>query len=215
MAGSFGSAAQGPWRVRNLVTRAPAIRPNHIGRKTAKDRKELRTAMAQFFVWLEQLQFSTWVRESGSVWAYPIILTLHTIGMGIVVGVCWAVDLRLVGVGSRMPVAPMEKFFPLMWVGFAINATTGFVLLAADATTKVASTIFYIKMAFIFLAIYTVYLTKKRVFRNPNVDREPLQLPVKLMAGASLALWFAAIVSGRLMAYLGPVSGVSGSFVAK
>ena len=42
--------------------------------------------MMDFLTWLEQLPFSMWVLQSGSVWAYPSILTAHTIGMTVVAG---------------------------------------------------------------------------------------------------------------------------------
>jgi hypothetical protein len=46
--------------------------------------------MIEFYNWLEQTHFSIWVRESGSIWAYPLVLTMHTCGMGILVGFNWA-----------------------------------------------------------------------------------------------------------------------------
>ena len=51
--------------------------------------------------WLHTLQnsaFSAWVVGSDSIWAYPMILTMHTVGLGIVVGAAVIVDLRLLGV---------------------------------------------------------------------------------------------------------------------
>ena len=42
--------------------------------------------MTDFFATLENLQFSTWLRESNSIWAYPTMLTLHTIGLALLVG---------------------------------------------------------------------------------------------------------------------------------
>ena len=36
--------------------------------------------MYEFYSWVESTAFSTWIRESGSLWSYPIVLTLHTMG---------------------------------------------------------------------------------------------------------------------------------------
>src|SRR6185295_15749024 len=85
---------------------------------------------------IEQSSFSQWVVGSSSVLAYPSILLLHTIGMGVVVGISAGIDLRILGLAPAMPLAPMERYFPLLWVGFWVNAITGTILLAADATTK-------------------------------------------------------------------------------
>ena len=112
--------------------------------------------MLDFFQALESTGFSTWIRESGSIWAYPIVLTLHTIGLGMLVGFNWAVDLRLLGVGEAIPVQSMERFFPWMWWGFWINAASGIVLTIADATTKMTSWVFGVKLALIACAIIAI-----------------------------------------------------------
>ena len=51
-----------------------------------------------FLVYLEQSNFSIWVRESGSLLAFPGILLLHTYGMAVLVGIVAAIDLRILGV---------------------------------------------------------------------------------------------------------------------
>ncbi len=165
--------------------------------------------MWNFFAWLESTGFCTWVRESDSVWAYPTILFLHTIGLGLVAGISGAIDLRILGVAERMPLAPMEDFFPMMWAGFWINAISGTVLLMADATTKLANPVFYVKMGFIALAVINIFVLRKQVFRDPLLDKRPVPMNGKILALTSLTLWIGSITAGRLMAYLGPVSGLS------
>ena len=59
--------------------------------------------MLEFLTKLEALQFSTWVRESGSIWAFPTFLVLHTIGMSIVAGLSAMIDLVLLGFWPKMP----------------------------------------------------------------------------------------------------------------
>src|SRR5881628_3657362 len=107
----------------------------------------------EFLFRLEQMGFSKWVRESSSIFAFPSILLLHTIGMGIVVGINAGIDLRILGLAPALPLAPMERFFPLLWAGFWVNAVTGTILLAADATTKMTNPNCYVKMVFIALAV--------------------------------------------------------------
>ncbi len=48
-----------------------------------------------FFTWLQDTPFAHWVASDPSLLAYPTILTLHTVGMAIVVGTCVVMDLRL------------------------------------------------------------------------------------------------------------------------
>jgi hypothetical protein len=163
----------------------------------------------EFLSAIENSPFSEWVRTSSSLWAYPGLLFVHTLGMATVVGMSAMVDLRLLGFARTLPVAPLERYFPIMWTGFWINSISGAMLLAADATTRVADPVFGVKMVLIALGIVNMVVIRRVVFRDPNVDHA---VPVlgKLLAAASLVLWLGATTAGRLMAYLGAVSGLPG-----
>src|SRR4051795_7713569 len=117
--------------------------------------------MMDFLRAIEQSNFSQWVVGSSSVFAFPSILLLHTIGMGVVVGINAGINLRILGFAPALPLAPMERFLPLLWIGFWVNAATGLVLLGADATTKFLNPDFYVKMVFIALALINL-----RALRN-------------------------------------------------
>jgi len=158
---------------------------------------------------IEQSSFSQWVTGSSSVLAFPTILLLHTIGMGVVVGISAGIDLRILGLAPAIPLAPMERFFPMLWIGFTVNAITGVILLAADATTKATNPDFYVKMAFIALAVINQRMLRTRVFRDPFIDKKPLTPDAKVLAITSVIFWLGAITAGRLMAYVGPVSGLT------
>lgn len=161
-----------------------------------------------FLLGLEQLGFSAWVRESSSIWAYPTVLFLHTMGLAIVIGLNVGIDLRILGLAPEVPLGPMIRFFPLIWVGFCVNALSGSILLIADATTKMTNPVFYIKMVFIILALVNLRFLKTHVFLDPLVDKRPPSNNARIMAVTSIILWFAATTAGRLMAYIGPVSGI-------
>jgi hypothetical protein len=161
---------------------------------------------------ISQLQHSAvmdWVRESGSLLGYPAILFLHTLGLATVAGLNGTIDLRLLGVASRIPLAPLTRFFPYIWAGFALTAVTGVTLLISDAEAKLASPVFYVKMVFIVLALVNLQLLKKRVFSRADVDTHPISAQVRLLALSSLIFWVGATTAGRLMAYIGPVVGLS------
>ena len=166
----------------------------------------------EFLSHLEQAAFFAWVRESRSLLAYPGILLLHTLGMAVVVGLIAGIDLRILGFAPALPLAPMRKFLPIMWAAFAVNALTGTILLAADATTKLTNPDFFVKMGFIFLAVVLRWLIDARVFPDPVVDvaadKIPLPRQTKVLAATSLVCWLGAITAGRLLAYVGPVSGL-------
>src|SRR4026209_1179030 len=128
------------------------------------------TFTMEFIAQLQNSAIMDWVRRSGSLLGYPFILFLHTIGLATVAGLNGAIDLRLLGVASRIPLAPLNRFFPFIWGAFGVSALSGVTLLIADAETKLRSPVFYIKMAFIIPALINLQLLKKRVFADPNGD---------------------------------------------
>jgi hypothetical protein len=166
--------------------------------------------MMDFLSSLEQLSFSKWVLESGSIWAYPTILLLHTVGMAMIAGINGAIDLRLLGFAPKTAIKPLERLYPIMWLGFGFNAVTGSILLIADATTKLTNPDFYIKMVFVFSAVGILVTMRKKIFGNPKVDEMPLSPGAKRLAFLSLVCWIGAITCGRLLAYVGPISGAHG-----
>ena len=97
-----------------------------------------------------------------------------------------------------------------MWLGFAITALTGLTLTIADATTKLYNPDFWVKMAFVLASVWLLHLIRKSVFRNPDLDRTGVPSSARRLAWAALICCVAAIVTGRLLAYLGPVSGGGG-----
>jgi hypothetical protein len=158
--------------------------------------------VTQFLETLENLGLSTWVRESPSKLAYPTILWLHVMGMGVVVGISAMISLRLLGISPKTPLQPLERLYPLIWFGFWVNAATGTALLLASASTRLVDPTFYIKMIFIFAGVAVLQLTRNKVFRRLGPDGAALPESAKALAWAALICWFGAITAGRLLAYI-------------
>src|SRR5207249_10423902 len=156
-----------------------------------------------FLLRLEQLGISEWIRESSSIFAFPTVLLLHTIGMGVAVGISAGIDLRILGIAAALPLAPMEKFIPLLWIGFWVNAATGVVLVIADATRTLTNPDFYVKMVFIALALINLRLLRNRILRDPAIDKAPLSAQAKLLAARTLFFGLAAITAGWVRGYVG------------
>jgi hypothetical protein len=162
----------------------------------------------EFLQTLENSSFSQWVTSSQSLWSFPTILLLHTYGMGTLVGLAAGMDLRILGFAPAIPLAPLKKFFPIVWVAFWVNAITGTILLVADATTKMTNPDFGIKMIFVVLGVINLRIIQKRVFREPEITQGVLPANARWLAIMSLVCWLGAITSGRLLAYVGPVTGL-------
>src|SRR6185369_1749131 len=121
-----------------------------------------------FLQTIENSGFSQWVKQSGSLWAFPGILLMHTYGMAILVGIITGIDLRILWLMPAVPLAPLRRLLPIVWLAFWVNAITGTMLLAADATSKMRNPDFGMKMAFIVLAVITQRAIQKRVFADPD-----------------------------------------------
>jgi hypothetical protein len=160
--------------------------------------------LTDFFTSLEATPLATWVRQSPSIWAYPTILTLHTVGLGIVVGVSAVIDFRLLGAARRIRVASLAPLFPVIWWGFAVNATTGVLLFMSDASTKSHQTVFLVKLGLIALALVNTVLIRGTVRRAEGTG-DSTAGSHRIAAVLSLLLWAGALTAGRLMAYASPV----------
>ena len=156
--------------------------------------------MTDLLASIEGSALATWTRESTSIWAYPTILTLHTFGLAIVVGINAVIDVRLLGMAKRIPVSTLRSLFPIIWWAFALNFVTGIVLFMSDATNKAGQTVFYVKLSMIAFALLVTRLIWKTLHRDALDSEIPANL--RTLAILSLILWTAAIVSGRLLAYL-------------
>ena len=161
--------------------------------------------MFQLIEAIENSGFATWVRESPSLLAYTSILALHAMGLAIVVGLSTAIALRLLGVAPGIPLAPARKFFPLMYIGFWVNALSGLALLAASASGMLANPVFFVKLGFIALGVLTMRLLRNRVFSDTQLQLlgsgAAVPASARMLAIASLVCWGGALIAGRLTAY--------------
>ena len=157
--------------------------------------------MMELLAALENSGFGTWLRESPSIWAYPAVLTLHTLGLGVLVGGSAVLDLRLLGWGKAIPLEPLEKLFPIMWAGFWVNAISGVALFVGDATTKGTTWVFMTKLVIIVVAVVMLVAMRRTVYGRGAALA--VETPAsRTLAAMSLVLWFLAIVTGRYMAYV-------------
>ena len=149
---------------------------------------------------LRQLQdsaFSMWVLGADTIWSYPTVLTLHTVGLAILVGAALVIDLRLLGVGEEVPLSTIARLYRYVWIGFLVNLASGIILFIVEAADRATQWVFFIKLAFIAVA-FTLALVLKRYI----VAGESHAPRVRPMAAISLGCWVAAIAAGRLMAYV-------------
>ena len=150
---------------------------------------------------IENSAYAVWVRESPSIFAYTSILSLHAIGLAVIVGINWLVALRLLGYVQGIPLPSLRKLFPWMYVGFTVNAFSGLSLLAANLTNDLSNWVFLAKLFFIVLAMINLELTRTRLFGRAGVATEASAQQGRTFATLSIVLWLLVIVAGRFTAY--------------
>ena len=158
-------------------------------------------AVPAFLDTFEQLALSRWLRETQSLFGFYFFLVIHTIGMGLVVGLNSIVDMRLLGFASGIELPSMKRFFLIMWFGFAINAASGVFLVIAYPTKSITNPDFYVKLTLIGFAIWVMRRIQKEVFGDSSLSASEMMAKGRTLAISSLVLWTCAVTAGRLLAY--------------
>ena len=151
---------------------------------------------------LQNTALAKWVSQSGSLLGYPTVLFLHTIGLATLAGLNACINLRVLGIARSLPLAPMSKLFGIMWTALVVTTMSGVALFVADAVTRSAQLIFWLKLLFVILAMVNLQLLKTRVLDHSMVDKLPPDNTAKLLAATSMLLLLAATTAGRLLAYV-------------
>jgi hypothetical protein len=156
--------------------------------------------MDPLFVWIDATPLSTWLRESPSLWVFPFVLILHTVGLAFFVGANVAWDIRVMGFSAGIPLDVLRRYFVVMWAGFWVNAVSGVLLLIAYPTKALTNPLFYAKLGLIAFGVWLAIRIRREVhsMSHGQADAPPL---VRMLAATSLACWIAVIFAGRLLAY--------------
>jgi len=149
--------------------------------------------------WTENNAFFIWLRESPSIWAFPTVYFLHTIGLIFTAGASLVIDARLLGAGKKLPVAPLAGYFRAIWIGFWLTAISGAVMVGSDLETKLTNRLFPIKMVLVAIAVALMIVLRRRMGASEEWRAVPLS--TRMLAAASLVCWLSAVAAGRFMAY--------------
>src|SRR5688572_10701490 len=157
--------------------------------------------MDSFFLWLEAWPLGIWMREEPSLWAFPFVLILHTVGLAFMVGANVAVDVRALGGATGVPLISMHRYYRSMWAGFWVNAFSGILLLIAYPTKALTNPLFYLKLSLITLALVVGQRIRQHMMSGTVAAGVTAPRPLKVLAAVSVALWLISITAGRFLAY--------------
>jgi hypothetical protein len=136
-------------------------------------------------------------------WMWPTCETLHFVGLSLLMGVVFLVDLRVLGVMKGVSFASLHRLLPWAAFGFGLNVVTGILFFVGIPHQYTGNKTFYWKMVLVLLAgLNAVYFTL--------VD-EPWELgpgedapfTAKFAAASAVVLWVAVMYCGSMLPFLG------------
>ena len=139
-----------------------------------------------------------------ALYAYPAAEAVHIAGLALLFGSIAIVDLRLLGLGRRIPLMPLVAFaVPWSLAGFVIAASAGLLMFSAHAQEFLTQPVFMLKMGLILAGGLNAAILHTGPLRASGADFDAHPTPgVRLAAALSLLLWLGVIACGRLLAYL-------------
>ena len=160
--------------------------------------------LVDFFQWLNASAASVWLREGE--WQFPIIETIHILGLGLSVGTIMWIDLRLMGLVTKQHrvsaiVGPLE---PWAIAGFVVMFASGLLLFLAEPMKCFTTLSFQLKAIMLVLTGLNVWYFHAKVYPSvPDWDTAPrIPWQAKMVGASSMVLWFGIIIAGRWTAYL-------------
>jgi Family of unknown function (DUF6644) len=155
--------------------------------------------IAAVFQWIEDSPVSQFLRHSRVL--FPIVESIHLIGLALFVGTLLLIDLGLLGVAMRrQPVAGVARALaPWTWSGFALLMVTGPFMFTAQAVKWHNNPVFWIKIVLLILAIAFQSSVHGKI-----TTEDPALRPAaaKLIGALSLLLWISIALSGKIMEFV-------------
>ena len=151
---------------------------------------------------IEALPIARMMRES--LWAYPIVETIHIVGFVILVGSVVMFDLRVLGLSKNLSVRALSRHMLPWSVGaLVLIVPTGFLMFTAHANDFLGNGTFQLKMALLMAAGINAVIFRTGPYQTVAQWDVGARAPVaaQLSVATSIVLWVAIISCGRLLAY--------------
>ena len=147
---------------------------------------------------------TAWIAREGTqgTWAWPAAEALHFIGMWLLFGILFAVNLRLLGIMKSVAFPVLHRLLPWAMLGLTINVVTGMIFVIGQAGQYV-SWPFYWKMGLLLVAgANLLYLTIADAPWNVGPGNNAPVL-ARTLSGAGILAWLAIMYFGRMLPFLG------------
>lgn len=137
-----------------------------------------------------------------SPWGWPVVESLHFIGLSLLVGTVGLFDLRLLGVARQIPVTALHRLVPFGVAGFALNVITGTMFVTSVPDQYIYNPAFQSKLLFMAAAGVNMLLFYRFAWRGLAAG-QGMRL-AQIGAAVSVLCWLGVIVCGRLITFYRP-----------
>jgi hypothetical protein len=162
--------------------------------------------LLSFAQWIQFTTFFTALRGSANI--YPIVMSLHMVGIALFGGMILMTDLRLLGWAMRKrPIADVVEQLrvPKRW-GLLLTVTCGILMFGSKAEEYYYNAFFRTKLILLALVVVQELVFYRSVYANPAALDRTANVPAtaKLAAALSLLLWTSIACCGRGIGYIEP-----------
>jgi hypothetical protein len=129
-------------------------------------------------------------------WLYPVLESLHIVGVALLVGNLVLLELRVWGRGAELPVVALARLaLGISVAGFCLLGATGLLMFAAAPQELLVNRFFLIKIGLVSAASLNALAFHLRQ------GLQKLDGMARAQTALSLGLWLAVIMCGRWIAY--------------
>jgi len=160
-------------------------------------------SLLTFCEWLANTPGSIALHES--LYAYPVIESIHVLTLCLFLGLAVMLDLRLVGIAMRQtPVSEVaDRLLPWTVAGFVVMVISGALLFYGIPVRTYQNIFFRIKVVLLMLSGLNAFLFHSTIYRKV-AEWNLLPVPprrARIAGGLSLLFWASIVVAGRMIAY--------------
>jgi len=135
--------------------------------------------------------------------AYLLVNAAHITAIGLIIGAIVPLDLRLLGLFRRHPLAVLAPFLArIAAAGVALAVLTGMLLFSVRPAEYVGNPAFLTKLGLVAIGAANALLLRRRMSWQAAAAGGPVHAGVRLAAALSLVTWIGAVVAGRWIGFL-------------
>lgn len=160
--------------------------------------------MNRFAEWLSTTGLSVFI-QNNNAWAIPAIQSIHIVGIGVVLGSVFMIDLRILGwAGMDQTLRQTtSRFGPWLTGSLWLLLVTGILMVVGEPVRELVTVSFWLKMFLVAVGASVAAIFRKSLRKHEQQWEETLvkRGSIKTLAILTFLVWMGIIVLGRLIAY--------------